>query len=152
MTFMKKERQDKLIELITKNPIETQEDLQKELMNAGFNVTQATVSRDIKELRIVKLLDANGVYRYAVGNTGSAGKALKYRELFTHSVISVDYAMNDVVIKCHVGMAQGACVAVDEMFGDMMLGSLAGDDTIIIVTGGEPQSARLASELNKLLK
>ena len=74
-----------------------------------------------------------------------------YRELFSRSVKSVAFSLNNVVIKCYTGMAQSACVTVDEMFGDMMLGSLAGDDTIIIVTAGEPQSARLALELNKLL-
>lgn len=152
MTFMKKERQDKLIELITKNPIETQEDLQNELMNAGFNVTQATVSRDIKELRIVKLLDANGVYRYAVGNTGSAGKALKYRELFTHSVISVDYAMNDVVIKCHVGMAQGACAALDMMHFENIVGTLAGDDTIFIITRTENDAKELCAQIGAAIE
>ena len=152
MTFMKKERQDKLIELITKSPIETQEDLQKELMNAGFNVTQATVSRDIKELRIVKLLDGNGVYRYAVGNSGSSGKTLKYRELFTHSVISVDHAMNDVVVKCHVGMAQGACAALDMMHFDSIVGTLAGDDTIFIITRTENDAKELCAQIEAAIE
>ena len=75
-----------------------------------------------------------------------------YRKLFTGAVKSVSFSLNNVVIKCFTGMASSACVAVDEMFGDMMLGSLAGDDTIIIVTASEPQSAALTAELNKLLK
>lgn len=152
MIFMKKERQAKLIELIGKKPIETQEDLQKELLDAGFDVTQATVSRDIKELRIVKLLDANGIYRYATGSTGSNGKTLKYRELFTHSVISVDYAMNDVVIKCHTGMAQGACAALDMMHFDNIVGTLAGDDTIFIIARTEDDAKELCSQIGSAIE
>ena len=75
-----------------------------------------------------------------------------YRDFFSRAVKTVAFSLNNVVVKCYTGMASSACVAVDEMFGDMMLGSLAGDDTIIIVTAGEPQSAHLTAELNKLLK
>lgn len=151
---MKSNRQEKILELIKNKIFLTQEDLQNELLALGYNVTQSTVSRDIKELRIVKGHDAQGNYRY-IANEPTASVMQNrehYRELFSRSVKSVAFSLNNVVIKCYTGMAQSACVTVDEMFGDMMLGSLAGDDTIIIVTSGEPQSAHLALELNKLLK
>ena len=151
---MKSNRQEKILELIKNKIFLTQEDLQNELLSLGYNVTQSTVSRDIKELRIVKGHDADGNYRYIANEPTAAVMQNRehYRELFSRSVKSVAFSLNNVVIKCYTGMAQSACVTVDEMFGDMMLGSLAGDDTIIIVTAGEPQSARLALELNKLLK
>lgn len=151
---MKSNRQEKILELIRNKIFLTQEDLQNELLSLGYNVTQSTVSRDIKELRIVKGHDADGNYRYIANEPTAAVMQNRehYRELFSRSVKSVAFSLNNVVIKCYTGMAQSACVTVDEMFGDMMLGSLAGDDTIIIVTSGEPQSARLALELNKLLK
>lgn len=151
---MKSNRQEKILELIKNKIFLTQEDLQNELLSLGYNVTQSTVSRDIKELRIVKGHDAQGNYRYIANEPIAVVMQNRehYRELFSRSVKSVAFSLNNVVIKCYTGMAQSACVTVDEMFGDMMLGSLAGDDTIIIVTAGEPQSARLALELNKLLK
>ena len=151
---MKSNRQEKILELIKNKIFLTQEDLQNELLALGYNVTQSTVSRDIKELRIVKGHDSEGNYRYIANEPTAAvmQNRVHYRDLFSRAVKTVAFSLNNVVIKCYTGMAQGACVAVDEMFGDMMLGSLAGDDTIIIVTAGEPQSAHLTAELNKLLK
>lgn len=148
---MKKERQSKIIELILANPIETQEELQSALQNAGFDVTQATVSRDIKELRIVKMLDSNGIYRYAVSDNGNGGKMFKYREIFSHSCVSVCYAMNDVVIKCHAGMAQGACASLDMMNCENVLGTLAGDDTIFVITKTEADAEALCKMLTELI-
>lgn len=148
---MKKERQSKIIELISADPIETQEELQAALQNSGFEVTQATVSRDIKELRIVKMLDSNGVYRYAVSSGGGIGKMFKYREIFSHSCISVCYSMNDVVIKCHSGMAQGACASLDMMNCENVLGTLAGDDTIFVITKTEADAAALCNMLTELI-
>lgn len=147
---MKQKRQEKILELISERIILTQEDLQKALIAAGFEATQSTLSRDIKELRIVKGHDRDGNYRY-IFNTEAGKTDSHYRELFVRSVKSVAYAMNNVVIKCYNGMASSACVALDELFEDMMLGSLAGDDTVIIVTAGEGQSAALTNELKKLI-
>lgn len=151
---MKSNRQEKILELIKNKIFLTQEDLQNELLALGYNVTQSTVSRDIKELRIVKGHDSQGNYRYIANEPAAAVMQNRehYRELFSRAVKTVAFSLNNVVVKCYTGMASSACVAVDEMFGDMMLGSLAGDDTIIIVTAGEPQSAHLTAELNKLLK
>ena len=151
---MKSNRQEKILELIKNKIFLTQEDLQNELLAVGYNVTQSTVSRDIKELRIVKGHDSDGNYRYIANEPTAAVMQNRehYRDFFSRAVKTVAFSLNNVVVKCYTGMASSACVAVDEMFGDMMLGSLAGDDTIIIVTAGEPQSAHLTAELNKLLK
>ncbi len=148
---MKKERQAKILELISSEPIDTQEELQRKLIELGFDVTQATVSRDIKELRVVKLLDVNGVYRYAVSGQTNAAKSLKYHDLFAHSVISVAYSMNDVVIKCHSGMAQGACAALDMMHCENVLGTLAGDDTIFVITKTEADAKNLVETLKEFI-
>ena len=148
---MKKERQSKLLHLIEEFPIETQEELQQRLFDAGFDVTQATVSRDIKELRIVKMLDGNRVYRYAV-NGGASSKSIKYIDMFAHSAVSVAYSMNDVVIKCHPGMAQGACASLDMMKCENVLGTLAGDDTIFVITKTEKDAAALCEMLQEIIK
>lgn len=146
---MKKQRQKVLIELIEKYAIDTQEELQSKLCAAGFDVTQATVSRDINELRIVKMRDANGIYRYSVSKRESASTSkIKYSDIFEHGVYSIDYAMNNIVVKCHAGMASGACAAFDNMYGDMTLGTLAGDDTFIVITRTEEDAAKIT----KLLK
>ena len=151
---MKNKRQDTLLKMIRENVISTQEDLMNSLLSLGYKVTQSTISRDIKELRIVKALDSEGNYRYTCAfdnvNNESDNKG-KYADIFTSSVVSIQHSMNDVVIKCFPGMASGACVAVDALFGDMILGSLAGDDTIFIITKGEEAASELSEELNKML-
>lgn len=148
---MKKNRQEKIIELINTQIIDTQEDLQKALNNLGFSVTQATVSRDIKELRIVKALDLNGIYRYTINQAAYKNAEIKYSEIFANSVVKVESAMNDVVVKCHSGMAQGACVALDSMFGNLVLGTLAGDDTILAITRSYDEAQTLANKIKELL-
>ncbi len=150
---MKSKRQEAILELIKNQICLTQEDLQNGLLRLGFDVTQSTVSRDIRELKLVKGRDADGKYRYISNATSQKDNKSNahYSELFSRTVKEVYYSLNNVVIKCYNGMASVACVAVDELFGDMMLGSLAGDDTIIIVTTGEQQSKLLKESLIKLL-
>lgn len=150
---MKSARQEKILELIKNQVCLTQEDLQNGLVALGFNVTQSTVSRDIRELKLVKGRDENGNYRYLsnLNNQNFQGSDSRYHNLFSGTVKSVKYSMNNVVIKCENGMASSACVAVDELYGDMMIGSLAGDDTIIIVTESEMHSKQLTESLIKLL-
>ena len=150
---MKNKRQQKILELISDNIILTQEELQTALHNAGYKTTQSTVSRDIKELRLVKGHDADGNYRYISGDTVSSSDQPynHYRDIIAKSVKNVDYAINNVVIKCYTGMASSVCVAVDMLCSSKMLGSLAGDDTIFIVTRSEQESAQLTDELKKLM-
>lgn len=153
---MKNLRREKILEIIESRPIETQEELIAALRANGFEVTQSTASRDIKQLGLVKVLSANGRYRYAA-NIPHKETVLpsadhdRMIESFKRSVISVRYAMNDVVIKCYSGMAQGACVAFDSLFADWVIGSLAGEDTIFVITSDEPSAASLTAKLNEIL-
>ncbi len=148
---MKSTRQQKILELIEENILLTQEELQQRLEALGFNVTQSTVSRDIKELKLIKGRDMNGNYRYLSHKPqGNPHTDNQYEKMFSDGVKTVDYALNNVVVKCFGGMASSVCVAVDALFGDMMIGSLAGDDTIIIVTSSEEASVALINEFRKI--
>ena len=148
---LKDKRQKEILEIIKQKIVLTQEDLQNELLALGYNVTQSTVSRDIKELKLIKSHDSSGNYRYISNQNASKHSHSHYRDMFVKAVKTIDYALNNVVINCYSGMASSACVALDEMFHDMMLGSLAGDDTIIVVTKSEEQSKQLLTELNNIL-
>ncbi len=150
---MKNKRQEKILSIIKENIIVTQDDLQNALLSFGFNVTQSTVSRDIKELKLVKNHDENGNYRYVSAEKQGVNDqpTTNYRSIITTSVKSVDCAMNDVVIKCYNGMASSVAVAVDSIFGNSMLGSIAGDDTIFIVTHSTQEAVSLTNEIKKLI-
>lgn len=154
--MVKSRRQEIILKLIEDNVIVTQDELQDLLLNSGYNVTQSTVSRDIKEMRIVKAQDINGVFRYMSPHTGQIPVREKTKDhfvdMFAKSVIDVQYALNNIVIKCYTGMASSACVAFDTLFGNLILGSLAGEDTIIVVTKNEADSAALCEKLLKLIK
>ncbi len=147
---MKNTRQKAILNIIENRIVVTQDDLQTELQNLGFEVTQSTVSRDIKELKLVKTHDADGNYRYTE-NMRAREENSHTRDIFVNSVLSVDFALNNVVIKCRAGMASGACVALDEIFHNLMLGSLAGDDTIIVVTSSVEDSKKLTQEIKNIL-
>lgn len=147
---MKQVRQKAILDIISAKVIVTQEDLQNELQNLGFEVTQSTVSRDIKDMKLIKTHDREGNYRYA-SNIRESVENSHTKDIFVKSVLSVDYALNNVVIKCRTGLASGACVALDEMFHDLMLGSLAGEDTIIVVTLSTEDSKRLTQEIKNIL-
>ena len=131
---MKAQRQAKIVEIISNANVETQEQLLQALTDQGFNSTQATISRDIKELRIVKELTSLGTYRYCVPEK-DAPPAISDRlnNIFRECVISVDYAENLVVIHTLPGMANAAASALDAMRSGAVLGTLAGDDTVVIV-------------------
>ncbi len=148
---MKNDRQAALLRLIEEQVIETQEKLQSELKALGFNVTQATVSRDIKALKIVKALDGMGNYRYTVGAHHKEDNSSRYTEIFKKSVVSIRSAVNDVVIKCFTGTANAACAAIDELYSDMFVGTLAGDDTILIITSSADAALLLVEKLNEVL-
>ncbi|MBO7217334.1 MAG: hypothetical protein J6V50_01390 [Clostridia bacterium] len=148
---MKNRRQQELVKLIKEQVITTQDELQEALQKLGFTVTQSTVSRDIKELRIIKSQDENGIYRYLIGGIAANKAASHYEEMFSRAAIDVLYSMNTVVIKCYPGMASSACVALDKLYSDMVLGSLAGDDTIMAITKNEHDSEILTRELKKLI-
>ena len=130
---MKAKRHAKLLELIHNNDIYTQEDLMRHLQSAGFDVTQATVSRDIKELRLVKMLSGNGKYKYSTGKEPTRPTPPKFDSLFADAIESIEPAMNMIAVKCMTGMAQAICVALEAMYLSGIVGTLAGDDTIFIL-------------------
>lgn len=148
---MKAKRHAKIFDLIKQNNINTQEELLGYLKADGFDVTQATVSRDIKELRLVKTLSSDGKYIYTTGNEASIDFSSKFYNMFSDSVTSVDYAMNLVVIKCYVGMAQAVCASMDALHWESVLGTIAGDDTILVVTRNEDAALRLVSDLKCII-
>lgn len=150
---MKSKRQSKIIELIEEYDLETQEDLIEKLIENGFDVTQATISRDIKELRLVKSLTGVGKYKYVASpNEKTFYVPGKFNSIFSDSVIKIGYAENIVCIKCFTGMANAACAALDSMHWDNVVGSLAGDDTIFILMRSSNSAEILTAELNKIAK
>ena len=148
---MKTRRHAKILELIRERDIETQDELLRHLREAGFDVTQATVSLDIKELRLIKSLSGSGRYKYSTGSDGSADMSSKFHSLFTDSALSVDYAMNMLVIKCMNGMAQAVCASMDAMYWKDFVGTLAGEDTILVVCRTEAAARKAMEELQKLI-
>jgi len=129
---MKTARHDMILDLIEKEVIETQDDLAEALKKRNFKVTQATVSRDIKELRLVKVLTDDGRYRYAVADKASSGLIDRFIKMFSQSVLSVEYNESIIVIKTLSGSANVAAEAIDALKWPEVLGTLAGDNTIFV--------------------
>lgn len=149
---MKPKRHAKILELIAEYPINTQEELLGLLKARGFDVTQATVSRDIKELRLIKTLTEDGKYKYTVGvQEDKSNFAGKFHSIFRDSVLHIDYVDNIVVLKCYVGMAQAACAALDAMKWNGLAGTLAGDDTIFVLMRSGAHASEMVTELKKLM-
>ena len=149
---MKTKRQEKILEIIESRSIETQEQLLEALREDGVKVTQATVSRDIKELHLVKEQTGRGSYHYVV----SAHKATfhntdKLQTIFRESVLSFDCAQNIVVLKTMPGLASAACAALDNMDIDVLVGSLAGDDTALLVMRDNECALSFCDELKQML-
>ncbi|MBQ2384408.1 MAG: arginine repressor [Oscillospiraceae bacterium] len=149
---MKTQRQAKILEIVTTKDIETQEQLLQELQDAGVYSTQATISRDIKELRIVKELTSFGTYRYTTSSKEVAGTfSSRLNTIFRECVTGFDYAQNIVVIHTLPGLASAAGSAVDAMSMSFVLGTLAGDDTVMIVMRDTNAAAAFCSEIKNLL-
>lgn len=149
---MKSQRQAKILEIISNKNVETQEQLLAELQDAGFRGTQATISRDIKELRIVKELTNLGTYRYAASSNELSGTfSARLNTIFRECVVSFDYAQNLVVIRTLPGLAGAAASAIDAMNMSAVLGSLAGDDTVMIVMRDTGAAASFCGEIRSLL-
>lgn len=149
---MKSQRQAKILEIISTTNIETQDQLLTALQDAGFTSTQATISRDIKELRIVKELTSFGTYRYTTAarempNTFSG----RLNTIFRECVTSFDYAQNIIVIHTLPGLANAAASALDTMSMSVVLGTIAGDDTVFIVMRDNNAAAAFCGEIKGLL-
>lgn len=142
-------RQNAILKIVAESEIQTQEELSERLRLLGYDVTQATVSRDIKELRLVKVKNDNGIVCYrADKKTDSGDVEQRLRSILKHSMVSVDSAENDVVIKTLPGVAQAAAAAIDAMHWGDIVGTIAGDDTILMIT----RSTECASEVIDKLK
>lgn len=142
---MKKKRLELILKTIETSEISTQEELLEALKEHGLDVTQATISRDIKELGLIKSLGKGGKYRYSVPQTVVAEASKNFHNIIAPSVLWVDYALNTAVVKCYAGMAQAVCAAMDTMHFDGVVGTLAGDDTIFVLC----RSEELAKDLTK---
>lgn len=125
-------RQTKILELISKSEVETQEELAEGLKALGIDVTQATISRDIKELRLVKVMSKSGKYKYATIGQSQEGITDRLNKIFENSIVSIDNAMNIIVIKTIPGAAQICASAIDYMGVDEVVGTLAGDDNVFV--------------------
>ena len=149
---MKTNRQSKIIEIIQKNDVETQEELSVFLEQEGFRVTQATVSRDIRELKLTKIPTSSGKQKYAViGDSGEA-MAQKYERVLREAFISVDMAQNILVIKTVAGMANAVCAAIDAMNMKEIVGSVAGDDTIMCAVRTVYDTLLLMKKIRKIVE
>ena len=149
---MKSKRQSEILRIIAEQDIETQEQMLESLRACGILATQATISRDIKELRLVKELSGGG-YRYASSERkGLADSDARLRNIFKEGVTSVDRAQNIVVVRTMPGLASAACSALDSMEIPGMVGSLAGDDTGILIMRDNDAAERFNQEVHKLLK
>ena len=150
---MKNARQAEILRIIQEVEVETQEQLLGELKEHGFSATQATISRDIKELRLVKELTGRGRYRYAQSDRRtSVGTDIRLRNIFKEGVVSVDVAQNIVVVRTMPGLASAACSALDGMEIPGMVGSLAGDDTGILIMRDNTAAQQFSGEVHKLLQ
>lgn len=146
---MKNKRHAKILEIIENTNTVTQSDLTEKLKAEGFDVTQATVSRDIKELGLVKVASGSGGYKYQLPYDASAFSS-KHITIFSHSVMKIDCALHTIVVKTLAGMANAAAAAVDNLIGDKILGSIAGDDTVLIVTRSEQEAKELTEVLTNM--
>ncbi|MCI8808766.1 MAG: arginine repressor [Oscillibacter sp.] len=149
---MKNDRQTMILEIIAQENIETQEQLLVRLQERGIHSTQATISRDIKQLHLIKEPVGQGMYKYAVsGNRTKLNVAEKLQTIFRESILSIACAQNMVVIKTMPGLASAACSALDHMELPYMVGSLAGDDTAFLLMKDTETASDFCEELKAML-
>lgn len=149
---MKYNRQAKILEIIEAEVIETQEEIAEKLKVIGMDVTQATISRDIKELRLIKVMASGGRYKYAPFSKTENVVYNRLMTIFTESYASSDYANNIVVVKTLPGMAQASASAIDSLNWPEIVGSIAGDDTVMIICRAEKIAEELVNKFNKMAK
>ncbi len=149
---MKRIRQEKMLELISKYEIDTQDELIDRLRESGFEVTQATVSRDIRELKISKMTTGKGTYRYVLPKQNAMSSNMKFNSALIDALIGIDYACNLVVLKTHAGLANALAVGIDAMHLDDILGCVAGDDTILLVSRSEESARHIANRFRNMIK
>ena len=149
---MKFQRQSKILELIEKEKIDTQEELSRRLKEWGFATTQATISRDIKELRLVKVMTPDGTYKYTAASTENEVSMMgRIRNIFKECVIGINSAQNLVVIKTLPGLGSAAGYAIDAIHHPEVIGSFAGDDTVFVVISDTEKAKLFQEEARSLL-
>ena len=148
---MKIARHTKILEIIENNAIETQEELASKLKEEGFDVTQATISRDIREMKLTKISTENGKQKYSVITNTDTGISERLIRVFRDAVVRMDYAQNMIVIKTLNGMGMAVAVAIDNMQNSDILGSIAGDDTVFCVARTHNQAVEFIHKLNKIM-
>ena len=149
---MKTKRQTKMLELIKKHDIETQEELSDYLQKEGYQVTQATVSRDIRELKLTKVAMSNGRQKYSALTEANEDLSEKYTRVFRDAFVSMDMAQNILVIKTVSGMAMAVAAAIDAMHLHEIVGCIAGDDTIMCAVRSVDDTIAVMSRLRKLVE
>lgn len=149
---MKSARQTAILSLVEQHDIRTQEELAQKLGERGFKVTQATVSRDIKELRLLKVLSSGGGYKYATADQAEHGISERFVRMFVDSVISISYSGNIVVIKTLAGSANVAGEAIDGMRWPEILGTLSGDNTIMVVVRDEADAPVVVEKFHEIIR
>ena len=143
---MKQKRHHKILKILAEFDIKTQEQLTDKLKSSGFMVTQATVSRDIKELGLIKLPLADGSYKYAVTKE-EKNDSRDHLSIFSKSILSIQAAMHTIVIKTHSGMANAVAASLDTFIGHEVVGTIAGDDTLLIITENPQRAEEMAERL-----
>ena len=148
---MKQKRHSRILKIIKDEDVKTQEQLTDLLKKEDFDVTQATVSRDIKELGIVKVPSSGGGYKYAFANRAKT-ESSQHLNIFAKAVTNIDYALHTIVIRTYSGMAQAVAASLDAIIGQEILGSIAGDDTIFIITENPEEAQKLTKKLERLFR
>jgi len=148
---MKLKRQAKILELINNYDIETQEELADRLREAGFEVTQATVSRDIRELKLTKVANEKGIQKYSVIGQSEKNISSKYIRVFKEGFVSMDIAQSILVVKTITGMAMAVAAAMDAFNYPEIVGTIAGDDTIFCAERSDQEALKLMEKLNRIL-
>lgn len=149
---MKNNRQQAILQIITSTDVETQDMLLQKLLEKGYSVTQATVSRDIKKMGLVKEADPSGKYRYVCHKTELPQQSAKYVNILKETMTDIVSANNLVVIKTYPGMANAAAAAFDTIFKSDVLGSIAGDDTVFVATATADVATSLTQQIKEITK
>ena len=147
----KVERHNTILKIISSDDITTQDMLVEMLLDRGFNVTQATVSRDIKDLQLTKVQTIDGQYKYASYQVSNKNISAKFKTVFKEAVLNIDYAVNMIVVTTLPGMANAAAAAIDSMNLEDILGTIAGDDNIFVVARSQKGAAEIVKQLKAIL-
>ena len=149
---MKYKRQSKILELINEFEIYTQEELAERLGSCGYTATQATISRDIKELKLIKVPASGGQYKYIAGNYDEDKTNIKFFNILTETVTNIQTAKNLIVVKTYSGMANAAAEAIDNLNFSEIIGTIAGDNTIFVAFANDENAEAVAQKLEKMIK